>query len=183
MSGCFILCLSVSMCPSCLIPSCPDLTKLVDCQWKKQPPKTKLSPPSPTANPYLSVMLVNVFRETYFGNESFFFTGEDYFRPVMKRDRNCMVHWWFYPERYVGHQRTVCTHTTHTHTQTLWYVGGSIQRGMWYISVQCTHMHTHNTHTHKLYGTLVVLSREVCGTSAYSVHTLSLVHISEPTRR
>ena len=63
------VCVNVSLLPH---PFCPDLTKLVDCQWKKQPPKTKLSPPSPTANPYLSVMLVNVFRETYFGNESFF---------------------------------------------------------------------------------------------------------------
>ncbi|KAL8618460.1 hypothetical protein ACOMHN_049877 [Nucella lapillus] len=26
--------------------------------------------------------------------------GEEYFRPVMKRDSNCMVHWWFFPESY-----------------------------------------------------------------------------------
>ncbi|XP_070174621.1 SWI/SNF complex subunit SMARCC2-like isoform X2 [Littorina saxatilis] len=26
--------------------------------------------------------------------------GEEYFRPVMKRDRSCMIHWWFYPESY-----------------------------------------------------------------------------------
>ncbi|KAK7485068.1 hypothetical protein BaRGS_00023707, partial [Batillaria attramentaria] len=25
---------------------------------------------------------------------------EEYFRPVMKRDRNCIVHWWYYPESY-----------------------------------------------------------------------------------
>ncbi|PVD36056.1 hypothetical protein C0Q70_03026 [Pomacea canaliculata] len=25
---------------------------------------------------------------------------EEYFRPVMRRDRDCMVHWWYYPESY-----------------------------------------------------------------------------------
>ena len=29
-----------------------------------------------------------------------FCLGVDYFRPVLKRDRSCMVHWWFYPESY-----------------------------------------------------------------------------------
>ena len=97
----------------------------------------------------------------------------------MKRDRNCMVHWWFYPERYVVHQHTVraCTHThTHTtHTQIVWCIGGSIRRGMWYISKSmhvCAHSHTQA----QLYGAVVVLSREVCGTSACSVHAHTHTH-------
>ena len=47
---------SVSVCPSFLIPSCPDLTKLVNCQWKKTTtPKPNYPPPTPIPSLLLSL--------------------------------------------------------------------------------------------------------------------------------
>ena len=106
---------------------------------KNNNPKTKLSTPHPHPIPTSEfIMLVNVFQETYFGNESFF------------------------------SQERITSDLLWSVTATAWCIGGSIQRGMWYISIQYAHAHTHThtQHTHKLYGALVVLSGEVCGTSA-----------------
>ena len=151
---------------------------------KNNNPKTKLSTPHPHPIPTSEfIMLVNVFQETFFGNESFFsqeritsdllwsvtatawciggfiqrgmwYISIQYAHAhthththTHNTHTNCMVHWWFYLERYVVHQQKHACVRTLTHASTaVWCSGGSIQRGMWYISMQCTRTHTH-THT------------------------------------